>query len=43
MAVEGALCKLRNLSRNSDQVSVEFWHYSFQEWIIETKNGINIP
>ena len=43
MNVKGALCKLRNLSRNSDQVSVEFWHYSFQERIIETKNEINIP
>ena len=43
MTVEGTLYKLRNLSRNSDQVSVEFWHYSFQERIIETKNEINIP
>ena len=43
MTVKGALCKLGNLSRNSDQVSVEFWHYSFQERIIETKNEINIP
>ena len=43
MTAEGALCKLRNLSRNSDQVAVEFWHYSFQERIIETKNEINIP
>ena len=43
MTVEGALCRLRNLSRNSDQVSVELWHYSFQERIIEIKNEINIP
>ena len=43
MTVEGALCKFRNLPRNSDQVSVEFWHYSFQERIIQTKNEINIP
>ena len=31
MTVEGDLCKLRNLSRRSDQVSVEF-----QEQIVET-------
>ena len=43
MIVEGALQKLRNLSRNADQVSVEFWHYSFQERTIQTKNEINIP
>ena len=42
MTVEGDLCKLRNPSRNLDQVSCEFWHYSFQEQIIETKNEINI-
>ena len=42
MTVEGDLCKLRNPSCNLDQVSCEFWHYSFQEQIIETKNEINI-
>ena len=43
MTVEGALCKLRNPSRNLDQVSVEFWHNSFEDRIIETKVEISIP
>ena len=37
MTVEDALCKLRNLSRNSDQVSVEFGIIHFKSGLLKQR------